>query len=251
MPAKFAELTLRKKMKISFRPFPGLTIITIIMLAILIGLGTWQYHRLQWKTALLEEVELSVMAAPVTGFAELTNEISKNTPLDFRRAEIIVDTPYFETPFRVFTGENRDVSWRLYSPVMNDGVTAFAARSVIPDEMPAPQTKTQSEKLVGYVRLVRPENKSHVDSSPLKNRWFGFNPVPESHDWAQSVPGGADTRFYVDVVQGATDASLLPPKRPQIRNNHFDYMLTWYGLAIVLLVIYVILHRREGRISWS
>ncbi len=238
-------------MKISFRPFPGLTIITAIMLAILVWLGTWQYQRLQWKTALLSEVEASVTAPPLTGFQDIADEIANKAPVDFRRIKVTVDKPYFETPFRVFTGENRDVSWRLYSPVINDGMTTFAALNVIPDEMPAPQIKAHAEILVGYVRLARPENKSHVDSTPEKNRWFGFNPMPEGHDWAKTVAGGADTRFYVDVVMGATDASLLPAKRPQIRNNHFDYMLTWYGLAIVLLVIYVILHRREGRISWS
>ena len=57
-------------------------------------------------------------------------------------------------------------------------------------------------------------------------------------------------RYYVDRVPGALDASLLPPKRPDIRNNHFDYMLTWYGLAIVMLIIYGVMHHREGRLSW-
>ena len=238
-------------MKIKFRPFPGLTIITVIMLTILVGLGTWQYQRLQWKTALLNDVETSVTAPPLTGFSAVQELILSKSPVDYRRIEIKVDILDFEVPYRVFTGENRDVSWRLYSPIRNDGITAFAALNIIEDIVPSPTSLAQNRLLVGYVRLVRPENKSHVQSTPGRNRWFGFNPLPETHDWAASLRENGDTRFYVDVVMGATDANLLPPKRPQIRNNHFDYMLTWYGLAIVLLVIYAILHIREGRLKWS
>ena len=58
-------------------------------------------------------------------------------------------------------------------------------------------------------------------------------------------------RFYIDTVPGASDADLLPLKRPDIRNNHLDYMLTWYSFAVILLIIYFILHRRAGRLKFS
>ena len=221
------------------------------MLVILIGLGTWQYQRLQWKTALLAEVEASVTAEPLSGFSDVKDLIDEAKPVDFRRIQLTAEILAFETPFRVFTGENRDISWRLYSPVRNEGITAFAARGIISDITPPPIENSKSKVLAGYVRLARPENRPNVKSTPTKNRWFGFNPIPETDDWSGSVRGEVDTGFYIDVVPGAQDAKLLPAKRPQIRNNHFDYMLTWYGLAIVLLIIYVILHKREGRFSWS
>jgi len=44
-----------------------------------------------------------------------------------------------------------------------------------------------------------------------------------------------------------TSAQGLPPKRPEIANNHFDYMLTWFSLAIILLIFYVLIHIRDGR----
>ena len=56
-------------------------------------------------------------------------------------------------------------------------------------------------------------------------------------------------RYYIDVVPGVTQAAELPLKRPNIRNNHLDYMLTWYGLALALLVIYLILHAQRGRLG--
>ena len=79
--------------------------------------------------------------------------------------------------------------------------------------------------------------------------------MPETDDWANGQDGmfsahPIDARFYIDVVSDETSAENLPIKRPEIRNNHFDYMLTWYGLAIVLFVIYLILHMQRGRLGF-
>ncbi len=220
------------------------------MLAILIWLGTWQYQRLQWKTALLEEVEQSVTAPPLRSFTEIVTVIEDGKPVDYRRVQIDAELLAFDRPFRVYTGENRDVSWRIYTPVRNDGVTAFAAMDVISDTLTVPVIQPGTDNLAGYIRLARADNNPRVKSTPAENRWFGFNPLPDEHNWAESVKGGVDMRFYIDVVIGAKEAQNLPAKRPQIRNNHFDYMLTWYGLAVTLLVIYTILHIKEGRLSW-
>ena len=42
-----------------FRPYPGLTIATVIAFIILCGLGFWQLERLQWKLNLIETVALA------------------------------------------------------------------------------------------------------------------------------------------------------------------------------------------------
>lgn len=238
-------------MKAWFRPMPGLTIVTIIALAILIALGTWQYQRLQWKTALLADVEAVAEAPPFRSLNEVQNALESGQPIDFRRIAIEAEyTPSAHGPFFVFTPQNRDISWRVFSPVKASGITVFAALKTIPDKAKDaginPPEGTVSA--IGYVRLARPA-KGAAKSTPEKNRWFGFNPLPETDNWNNTVPGGADMRFYIDTVPGAQNADDLRPRRPDIRNNHFDYMLTWYGLALVLLVIYLIMHRRAGRLG--
>ena len=40
-----------------FRPFLWLTIVTLSALLVLIGLGTWQLQRLQWKNDLISSFE--------------------------------------------------------------------------------------------------------------------------------------------------------------------------------------------------
>jgi surfeit locus 1 family protein len=240
-------------MALRFKPFPGLTLAVVIAVAILIALGTWQYKRLQWKTALLSEIEAASTADPFESFEEVQDALSAGDPIDFRRFGAAALAADIDKPFLVFTAVNRDVSWRVFTPFTQDGITVFAALETVSDAQrvkPVPLARGD-KSLIGYVRLARPENVPSTKSSPEKNRWFGFNPMPESHNWADSIYGEADMRFYIDSVPGATNARALKVRRPDIRNNHFDYMLTWYGLALTLLVIYLIFHFKVGRLSFK
>ena len=238
-------------MKLSFRPMLGLTIVTVIALAILIALGTWQYQRLQWKTALLAEIEQVADAPPFASLAQVQEALGKGEPIDFRRIGFNGDYVEGES-FHMFSSANYDISWRVFSPVSEGGAVVFAALETISNDEHEKGMSSQASgpiALNGYVRLARPD-QSHTDSSPEKNRWFAFNALPETHNWADGIKADTDMRFYVDAVLGAGDAKALPARRPDIRNNHFDYMLTWYGLALTLLVIYLIMHKRAGRLSF-
>jgi len=238
-------------MRVHFRPYVGLTIFTIISTIILVGLGTWQYQRLQWKTAFLNEVEQAVTAPPLRSLADVEDALDNGTPVDFSRIEFDATIIAGQTPFLVYTRNKRELSWRRFAPVESAGRRVFVGLDTIPDSArgDVPQTDAAPISVAGYVRIWRAPTRGSTDSTPSANRWFAFNPLPETDGWDRAVPGGADMRYYIDAVVGETSAEALPLKRPNIRNNHFDYMLTWYGLAIALLVIYVILHIQGGRLG--
>lgn len=239
-------------MKLYFKPMPGLTIVTLICLAILISLGTWQYQRLQWKTELLAEIEEAATAPPFASFVDVQEALAAGDPVDFRRFGAEVKVLSFEQPFLVFTSQNKDISWRVFTPIRRDSVTVFAGLNTVPDsKRGVGQTVRQAIGLNGYVRLAREAGSLTTKSTPEKNRWFGFNPMPETVNWADKVVGDVETRFYIDGIPEATSAADLPIKRPDIRNNHLDYMLTWYSFAIILFVIYLILHARNGRLGYK
>lgn len=234
-----------------FRPAPVLTIITLLGLAILISLGTWQYKRLQWKTGLLAEIDIAAEAQPLSSLADVARLLDDNEPVDFRRISMtgsVVGAPVFY----VFDASDNSISWRVFVPLQQSGQQVFVDFETRTDAQKSDSyaLEPQEVNVVGYVRLARETSPFATPSTPEQNRWFGFNPMPETHNWANDVNGSIDMRFYIDREISAASADELPVRKPDIRNNHFDYMLTWYGLALVLLVFYFLIHIRDGRLRW-
>jgi len=71
-------------------------------------------------------------------------------------------------------------------------------------------------------------------------------------DWERAVKEAViPTAFYIKLVDNVEDARELAVKKPDLPNNHLSYMLTWYSFALILLVIYFLLHRKQGRLQFG
>ena len=67
-----------------FRPHLLPSIATLVALVVLLGLGTWQVERLDWKTGLIKRVEAGLAADPV----ELPVRIDKPADWDYVRVQV-------------------------------------------------------------------------------------------------------------------------------------------------------------------
>jgi len=243
---------------IVFKPMPWLSILTIICMLILIALGVWQYQRLQWKTALLAEVELAVTAPPLTSLSELRDAIAQGDAVDFRRIEIDATRIEGAQTKLVFYPQQGGIYWRGFTPVTEvnasgSSATIYAAMDIVEDKNRDAYQARPVDKIIGYVRFAHAlgaiESRVKSKANAEKNRYFKFN---QTQDWDKGLLRTSDffDDYYLEHVIGATRADRLPVKRPKIRNNHFDYMLTWFSFAIILLIIYVILHVKAKRLTW-
>ncbi len=245
-------------MKLRLRPMPWLTGIVAVMLVILISLGVWQFQRLQWKTNLLTEVEASVTSPPLTSLEDLERAIAANEPVDFRRISFQSSPTAGEPVYAVYRTQQGGIYWDLfeqYSSVFGRYDTVL--NDVKPDGTAVSPANIVADVLVGYVREDHPMGRVEgwLKSKPNRttNRWFKFN---QTGDW-----GGTETltSHYIDIAaklpfdtadRGASAAAALPVRRPSIRNNHRDYMLTWFSFAFLLVIFYLMIHRRAGRLTW-
>ena len=245
-------------MHIRFQPLPGLTAVTLICLTILISLGVWQYKRLQWKTTLIAEIDQAANSAPLTSLREVERLIDNETPHEFRRigflGEYLTPAVNHGLAYHLMMSDGKSMFWRPFQPVANDGVAVFVAGRKFPDTEKPFRKDLQSGnvQIAGYVRKVRPPSKFMPVSDPVDNKWFAFNALPKYHNWADTVERYTiNTDYYIDLEPGFESASRLSVKKPKLRNNHLGYMLTWYVLALILFVIYLILHHKCGRLRFK
>jgi len=220
---------------IRFRPLPLMTILSIAALAVLVMLGRWQWEKFDEKSAAAEE------------------PIAEMTIADYQPLPDAIQFMYGVRP------DTREQGWRVFAPVQYGDTVVFVDADFIPElappdprEVRVPPALRLGAPIIGA--SIRPEPRAPLTRSPdlLRRLWFapdldamgrngGVENVADYYIAAAYV--GADGRATSNPFALAPGADVLPPAR------HLGYALTWYGLAIVLLVIYFAYHVSVGRLS--
>ena len=217
---------------------PGLVVATLIGVAILLGLGWWQKERLDWKRGVIAEVEAAATADPFISLAQVEAALAAGEPVDFRRIAVPASAVSDAPTFRVFRAGG-GINWELFTPIAAPGGVVFAGLNVIPDG--APVEPAVPDQLLGHVRLNRGSVRGELAPNPEANRYYSVDP---DGLWSAAVPA-AETRYWIDADSALTDPRTIPVRRPELPNRHFEYMLTWWSFALILIVISTILYRRQ------
>lgn len=224
------------------------SLLTLLGLAILIGLGTWQLGRKVEKDALIAQLEALSQAAPVMldealarwheGDAEYLR-VKVRGVLDHRKER------YLYEPHQRY-GAGYDV----FVPLLVEGDDRYLWVNIgyVPEQLKDPSSRPagagdEEVDLTGIVRLSAKPGTFTPDNDVARNQWY-WRDLEGMHASAFD-PGQADLiPFFLEAEPGASDRSAGEWPKPgaskvTIVNRHFEYALTWYGLALTLIGVYV------------
>ena len=227
---------------------PG--VLTLVALAVLVSLGNWQLRRLAWKEDLIaravERPRGEVLPLP--------------TPSQWPSLDI-VDAEY--RPYRltgrflhdkeawVFTSLPDPVGayggpgyWIVTPFVLDQGGTVLVNRGFAPHgrQRPADRGDPLRTGTVSVAGLLRPNEQPGPftpTDRPAENLFFARNVEAIAAARALSAPVAP---FTIDLVAAETPAGGLPEAgetRFRFSNNHLQYAITWYGLALALLAVFL------------
>lgn len=235
----------------------GPSIAAACAFAILIGLGTWQVQRKAWKEGLIATVS-ERFAAPASPLAPPA-EWGQLDPAhdEFRRvkfsAEFLNEKEglVYTTGSTLHAGDSGPGYW-VFTPARVAGGTVMVNRGFVPEDHKDPATRRDGEiggpvQIVGIMRWPEHPGLFTPEAEPAQNLWFARDPAVIAA--AKGVEPVAP--FYIE--QEAPPAPGGLPRagalRPSFPNNHLGYLITWYGLALVLVVWFGfwITGRRRGR----
>ena len=217
------------------------TLFTVSGVLILLALGIWQVQRLHWKEGLIAQRDAGVAAAPISPPQTLTEARGDA----FRH--VVAEGTYEndEELFLAASSDSGESGYQVVTPLkMTDGRTMFVNRGFIPLELKDRTKRAAGElsgvqRVVGLLRVPPAEKPSFFlpNNRPDLNLWF----------WVD-LPSMARQDGISDPVPFYVDADTTPnpggwPKggitRLELPNNHLQYAITWFSLAIALVVIYV------------
>lgn len=210
----------------------------IVGVAILVSLGAWQVRRLEWKSAILAEIDARLAAAPVDVPADPTVEADQ-----YLRVHAAGTLEPGE--LHVYTSvPPRGVGYRVIAPMaLADGRRILLDRGFVPiDEKDAARV-TGPISVTGS--LAWPRETDSFTSAPdrAKNIWF-------ARDVALMAPALDTEPVMIVVAESDVDGPMPLPVTVNIPNNHLQYAITWFLLAVVwTLMTGYLLYRIKRRID--
>jgi surfeit locus 1 family protein len=233
-----------------FRPQFWPTVFAVPIVLLCLGLGSWQIQRLLWKEGLIAARAAAMAAAPIPAPLSRTAAFG----MEFHH---VTDEGVLLNDKEIFLGatsEGGQNGYQVLTPLKEiGGRIVFVNRGFIPSEV-KDQAKRMAGEPTGDVRVegllrLPPTGRPNwflPDNRPDRNYWF----------WVD-LPAMAAAAKLDDVAPFYIDADATPnpggwPKggvtRSALPNDHLQYAITWFSLAVAMIVIYVLFHRRNAEL---
>ena len=229
----------------------------------LTGLGTWQIERKAWKEALISTLTQRLSAPPqplpsAQSWAQLDRTEDEFRHVVFR-ADFLADL----REARLFTSGSAlrdDVKAPGYfvfavarldagrKVVVNRGFASAVRPTAAPPPVAVPKLPVE---VIGIVRWPGQPSRFIRSYSPSDDLWF----VADHLGMAAQNQWGAVAPFYVEMESPEPPGGVPRPGRlkANLPNDHLQYAITWYGLAAMLLVVFLLWarSRRSGEAGHS
>lgn len=201
----------------------GILFVGLIGAAILISLCVWQVQRLGWKEAVLADISLEISADPVSLPAEPTENMHEFLP-------IFVEGSYVGDTVRVLVSQKiYGAGYRLITAMDTDQGRILVDRGFVSVNDPVPDTPSGAGRVVGNLHWPNEVDSFTPDNDVLANVWFART-VPE-------LAAHLDTRPILVIRRDGSlpDPSVtpLPVTIDNIPNDHLQYAVTWFLLALI------------------
>jgi surfeit locus 1 family protein len=220
-----------------------------------IALGTWQLQRKAWKEALIGTLERRLSAPavelpPRERWGRLDPAEDEFRRVKFSAAFVPGAEALVYASGSAFRSDVSGPGYWVLAPVrLAAGGLVVVNRGFVPEGRQDPATRTAGEitgsaQLVGVMRWPESRGIFSPKDEPARNLWFVRDPVgiASAKSWGDVAP------FFVELESPRPPGDLprVGALKVNLRNEHLQYAITWYGLALVVVVMFGLWFRARG-----
>jgi surfeit locus 1 family protein len=247
----------------------------VVLFCVFTMLGTWQVQRRAWKLDLIARVDQRVHALPVA--PPPSAQWSQVTAANSEYRHVRVSGTFLnesETLVQALT-ELGTGYWVLTPLRLADGTLLMVNRGFVPPERRdraahEAGAATAGATVTGLLRISEPKGSFLRRNDPVKGLWYSrdVEAIAAARGLGRVAPyfideaAGAGEGQHVADASVGTDGEVVAASRSAqaaaaapiggltviaFRNTHLTYAITWYGLALMVLVGAWIVIREERR----
>ncbi|MBC7756286.1 MAG: SURF1 family protein [Bdellovibrio sp.] len=245
-------------MKYTFRPSVLMTLATILVMALCIKAGLWQYNKAQTKLALQTQLNAR-LKHPAEALTDvlIKGQGLVEQDLRYRRVKF---TGVYDTRFQVLLDnqvENTVAGYHVLTPMQVQGSKLYVLVNRgwiagLPDQvgvsrkLPTIETPKGQQIIEGDIALPAAKFFSLEPVATTAQKWQPLWQHLDMQRYAKSAPFGVQ-KFIVRLDATSKAGGFVrnwPPPGNNV-NMHLGYAYQWFGFALTLLVIYIVLNLKK------
>ena len=209
------------------------SVFVYFIISVLIGLGSWQIYRLNWKLDLIAEIENSLKNNPI--------ELSKADKKNYLRIKASGLVDFDKQIYLYNLNDSGNPGFEVVNPIIVNNENYLINRGWIPfDKKNQPEINLfDQNNIVGTLKLQSKANSFKPENDIEKNYWFTL----DRNDIFLYT--GKNFSKYIIYTDG--DYKTPKPKviTANISNNHKKYAITWFSMAISILLLYLYFRKKN------
>ena len=209
------------------------SIFVFFFISVFLALGSWQIIRLNWKLELINQIETSLKDIPVN----LSNSKHKN----YLRVKTRGSIDFEKQIYLYNLNEKGKPGFEVINPLKVGNNNYLLNRGWIPFNKKEDETINVIDEnyINGVLRKQIKPNIFKPENDLSENYWFTL----DRDDIFKFT--GKNFSPYVIYLSGNNEFPKPKSITANISNNHKKYALTWFSLAISILLIYLYLRKKN------
>ena len=197
------------------------------------SLGFWQLYRLSWKLDLINQIENSLKIDPV----ELQNVEKKN----YLRIKTSGQIDFEKQIYLYNLNESGKPGFEVINPIKIGNEDYLINRGWISfDNKNKPEINVVDQKnIIGTLMLQSKSSSFKPKNEVDKNYWFTL----DREDILKFT--GKNFSKYIIYLNGNYENPRPRVITAKISNNHKKYAITWFSMAISILLIYLYYRKKN------
>ncbi len=198
--------------------------------SILCMLGTWQINRLKWKNNLIHEVSKSIAMEP-----QVIN--LSNIDINSQYLPVTYEGKFLENEIHVlFSLKPYGPGFKVIRPFkLNSGEIIMVDLGFIKESKKNSQIKTEENKISGNIFFPNETDSFTPEPNLSKNIWFSRD-LKKMSSYLNTKP------IMVILSSKVNDENIVITRlSPNFVNNHLQYSVTWFSMAIAWLFMSIYL----------
>ena len=209
------------------------SVFIIFFIFVFIGLGTWQIIRLNWKNDLILEIENSLKNPPV--------ELAQSKKENFLKIKASGFIDFDKQIYLYNLNDSGTPGFEVINPITIGDENFLINRGWIPFEKKGTQEINifDQENIIGTLKLQGRKNIFKPDNDLDENYWFSLN--------REDILKFTGKKFSKYIIYLDGNYQLPRPKKitANISNNHQKYAITWFSLALSILLLYLYFRKKN------